>query len=327
MSRVSILMAVYNSAAYLEQSLDSVLAQTYRDIELICIDDASTDGSGAILDDYARRDARIKVIHLTENGGQAAARNRGLKVCTGDLIAYLDSDDWLSADCMEQAVTVFDTHPAADCVLLSVKIYDNPSGIFEDYAMQPFEVLTGTEAFEASLDWTIHGVYVARRPLYDAVPFDASCRAFSDDNTTRLHYYRSREVRLCSGIYYYRRHAGSVSQRKDAGYFQFLRANESMKRQLEALGVGERILRLYECQRMLVLADCYQVYHRQGRDFRPRDRRHALSELRRVWHTLERRRLTSPKVRKFGYRKMPWWWLFRLQEWAYFTLRGWLRKS
>ena len=322
MSRVSILMAVYNGAGYLQKSMGSLLAQTHRDIEVICIDDGSTDESGAVLDDYARRDPRVRVIHLPENVGQAKARNRGLAVCTGDLIAYLDCDDWMSADCMQRVVETFTAHPATDCVLLTVKYYDEDKDTYRDYEMEPFEVKSGLDAFEESIDWHIHGVYVARRALFDAYPYDDCCRVFSDDNTTRLHYYRSREVRCCSGIYFYRQHAGNVSHRKDIGFFQYLRANESMKRQLEAIGADERILCDYEAERMIVLVGCYLVYRQYGHTFSPSDRHDALSELRRVWHTLERRRLTSPKVCKFGYRKMPWWWLFRLQEWCYFTARA-----
>ena len=76
--KVSLLIATYNTAEYLPQCLDSLLAQTYEDWEAVCIDDCSTDNSLAILNDYASMDERFKVIHLDKNQGQAKARNKGI---------------------------------------------------------------------------------------------------------------------------------------------------------------------------------------------------------------------------------------------------------
>lgn len=87
------------------------------------------------------------------------------------------------------------------------------------------------------------------RALYDRYPYDDSCRAYSDDNTTRLHYYISREVRPCGGLYYYRQHEASVTHKAGLRHFDYLRANESMRRQLIDLAVGDDVLRRYENQR------------------------------------------------------------------------------
>ena len=92
MIKVSVIIPVYNQAPYLAECLDSVLAQTLREIEVICVDDGSTDGSERMLDDYAKRDLRVKVIHQS-NAGVAAARNNGLAAATGEFIAFMDPDD------------------------------------------------------------------------------------------------------------------------------------------------------------------------------------------------------------------------------------------
>ena len=97
----SIIIPVYNVAPYLRECLDSVLAQTFTDWEAICVDDGSTDGSGSILDEYAARDSRFRIIHQP-NAGVSAARNKGLDVAKGEWVAFLDGDDiweksWLNA--------------------------------------------------------------------------------------------------------------------------------------------------------------------------------------------------------------------------------------
>ncbi len=93
--RFSVVVPVFNVRAYLRDCLDSLLTEDFADVELIAVDDASPDGSGKILDDYARRDPRIRVLHLEHNVGLGGARNAGLDVATGDYVLFLDSDDML----------------------------------------------------------------------------------------------------------------------------------------------------------------------------------------------------------------------------------------
>lgn len=98
---ISVIVPVYNVAAYLGECIDSILAQTYRELEIILVDDGSTDGSGEICDEYAARDARIRVIHQP-NGGVSCARNAGLAACTGELIGFVDADDRLHVSMIEK---------------------------------------------------------------------------------------------------------------------------------------------------------------------------------------------------------------------------------
>lgn len=98
--RFSIIIPVYNVETYLRECLDSVLAQTFTDWGAVCVDDGSTDGSAAILDDYASHDSRFHVV-TQPNGGLSAARNTGLDHAQGDYILFLDSDDWLEPSALE----------------------------------------------------------------------------------------------------------------------------------------------------------------------------------------------------------------------------------
>lgn len=97
MAKVSVVIPVYNVEEYLRRCVDSVLAQTLSDLEIILVDDGSPDHSPAICDEYAQTDARIRVIHKT-NGGLASARNAGMRMAQGAYLFFLDSDDWLEPD-------------------------------------------------------------------------------------------------------------------------------------------------------------------------------------------------------------------------------------
>lgn len=101
MAQISVIVPVYNCEQYLPQCLDSILSQTYSDLEILLIDDGSTDRSGIICDEYAARDSRILCLHQ-KNSGAAAARNAGLRAATGIYIAFVDSDDWLDPDMYEK---------------------------------------------------------------------------------------------------------------------------------------------------------------------------------------------------------------------------------
>ena len=90
--KVSVIVPVYNQVPYLAECLDSVLAQTLREIEIVCVNDGSTDGSGLMLDEYAARDPRVRVLHQA-NVGVGPARNAGMAAATGEFIAFMDPDD------------------------------------------------------------------------------------------------------------------------------------------------------------------------------------------------------------------------------------------
>ena len=98
---VSIIVPVYNAERYLHRCIDSILAQTFTDFELLLIDDGSKDNSGAICDEYAVKDSRIRVFHK-ENGGASAARNYGLDKAVGKYICFIDADDWVDKDYIER---------------------------------------------------------------------------------------------------------------------------------------------------------------------------------------------------------------------------------
>lgn len=318
---VTVLVAVYNSEAFLRQCLDSLCAQTMDSVQIVCVDDASTDGSLAILRDYAARDGRVEVIALSENHGLAYARNKALERARGRYVCFLDSDDWMSADSLEQACRTFGADDTLDALLFdTVYVYPDRE---ETYPMEPFSRMSGKAAFEASLTWKIHGVYIVRAEIHKRFPYDDSARAYSDDNTTRLHYYVSRQVGCCKGRYYYRQHEGSVTHKPSARRFDYLRANASMKRMLLELGAEDRIVTLYENVRWLNVVDSMYFIYRNRNVLSPEDIDSGEELIRQTWQGIEVGRLTARNRWKFGYMPLRLSWrLFRMQERIYFWLKN-----
>lgn len=98
--KISVVIPAYNVENYIQKSADSILNQTHKNVELIIVDDESTDGTPQVVDEIAKKDSRVVVIHK-KNGGVSAARNDGMKVSTGEYLHFLDADDWIDLDCYE----------------------------------------------------------------------------------------------------------------------------------------------------------------------------------------------------------------------------------
>ena len=165
---------------------------------------------------------------------------------------------------------------------------------------------------------------VAEDLLHDAfvVIFTSLDRLENDDKLEAWMYAIVRNVG-----YHYRQHAGSATHVVSVRRFDYLRANESMKRSLVDLNVSQEIMSLYENHRWLNLVGVYMFYFVHGKELTKEERCYGLAELRRVWENIDRRLLSRRQTLKFGYCPMPTWTLFRVQEWLYFTLRGFLGKN
>lgn len=124
MSVISIIIPVYNCENYLSKCLDSVINQTYKDIEIICINDGSTDKSLSVLDEYAKKDSRITIISQ-DNAKQGAARNKGLDIAKGDYIIFLDSDDWIDLNYCEEMLNAVNKNNADLAISISTRDYTN----------------------------------------------------------------------------------------------------------------------------------------------------------------------------------------------------------
>jgi len=171
MPRISVIIPVYNSAAYLPRCLDSVLGQSYGDLEVILINDGSTDDSGALCDGYAQKDSRVRVIHQ-RNGGASVAKNAGLDAASGDFIGFVDSDDWIEADTYAYLLGILQQSQSDIAEVMLEVAYS------ESHRMELLpEELTVFEGEDILIHYFEHnefamGLRLYRRYVFDAVRFE-----------------------------------------------------------------------------------------------------------------------------------------------------------
>lgn len=184
---VSIIVPVYNAALYLGQCVDSLLSQTYSDVEVLLIDDGSTDGSRELCDSLASSDRRVRVAHQA-NEGVSSARNKGMGLASGDYIMFVDADDWLVQDAIETlldatrgitSLTLFDysTTTADGTGLLRANNFGSLSGLFDASAIQKRCLDVGDSQMLSS-SWTL---FVEKRTLLDSgVRFNRQIKMMED---------------------------------------------------------------------------------------------------------------------------------------------------
>lgn len=330
MPQIAILVAAYNAEHTLPRCLDSLCQQTLQDIEVMCIDDCSTDDTLSLLRTRARMDNRIRVYQTPENSGQAVARNQALQEVTASLVCMVDADDWLSLDALERALEVFKKYPRTDCCVFQLmQCFED--GREENYGL-PAQLelgtsLTGKEAFELCLDgWKLHGLYVTRTELHRQYPFDTTTRLYSDDNTSRIHYLHSREVRACSGVYYYRKHADSMTISFNLRRFDFMEAQLSLKWAIRQVELPKDLLCRVEGGRWMTFLGCYRLYLEHESEIQPEVRDALNQRFDTILHTFRPSRLP------LSYRWKPGYWLttntqfFKFQQRVYQRLRHFFKK-
>lgn len=236
--KVSIIIPVYNVEKYLPRCIESVLNQTYKDIEIIFVDDGTKDKSGAMCDEYAPYNDNIKVIHK-ENGGLSSARNAGIEVATGDAIFFLDSDDYLSNGCIEKMVALMEEKDADISIIQMKYIPENENDACAKNEKETVVVMNSKKAIEESLYQKMYTccapAKLYKRSVIGSIRFPVG-RISEDLATCHLFLDQANRI-VCSNYYgyYYRQHKSSImhvfnSKRMDAlewalGIEQFCKDN------------------------------------------------------------------------------------------------------
>lgn len=205
---VSVIVPVYNVEKYLCECVDSILNQTYRNLEVILVDDGSTDGSGAVCDAY-QKDERVHVIHK-QNGGLGAARNSGIDQASGEYLLFVDSDDALFEHCIEDLVNGMLTHEA-DAAVCGFTYYDGKDLKQTVNPVKETEVITGKEmsyryfdGYEQSMFYTVAWNKLYKKELFSHQRYVEGRLHEDEDLTLRLLFDVKRIVLLPSAGYQYR---------------------------------------------------------------------------------------------------------------------------
>lgn len=214
---ISVLIPVYNGALYLRKTLESLVNQSFKNFEVVLIDDGSSDSSLEILLEYQKKYDFIKVYKKPNEGTAAKAVNYGLNFASGEYFMYSSQDDLFSEKLLEVNYNIA-KQQNADAVVPNTIFYFEGSNLKEGiYGLNGLHdiVLNGREAFSYSLNWEISGFVLWRRNLlenFDNKFFDFSIN--SDEYTTRLLYYYSKRVVFTEEIFYYRQNNPNAITKK-----------------------------------------------------------------------------------------------------------------
>ena len=287
---ISVIIPVYNVEEYLLQCLETVCGQTYRSLEIILVDDGSTDRSGEICDAWALKDERIKVIHK-ENGGVSSARNEGLKAASGPLIGFVDSDDWLEPVMYEKLAAALGKTPGADIAVCG--FVDYPYGIDVPVlkGLKPHPPCgtadTVTALFERGGYFTSLWNKLFRRsavfPGGRMVPFETDL-SFGEDEVWLVRVLRGcrQTVFVPEALYHWRPRAGSVTRYTGITEKQ-LSILKAKRRALKLLPRRKDVLELAEGR---IFNDCYFLISEAyctGDRAAWRKARRALVPMRKAW--------------------------------------------
>lgn len=211
--KISIIIPVYKVEAYLHKCLDSILCQTWKNLEIILVDDGSPDQCGAICDNYAKKDSRIRVLHK-RNAGVARARNDGLDLATGEYISFIDSDDWIAENTYEQLYQGLKKYHA-DCSVGSCVTVIDKNGSLSPKPKEKKDKAICQTASEAIKHVLLSGSAIWNRlfkkEIFHSLRFPLD--RINDDEVTVLHAYAKckKIVFLPDDTYFYRIRQNSIT--------------------------------------------------------------------------------------------------------------------
>lgn len=212
MVSVSIIVPIYNVEQYLDECVKSIISQTYKNIEIILVDDESPDNSPAMCDEYAKSDERVKVIHK-KNGGLSSARNAGLDIATGDYVLFIDSDDYITNDFVEQLLHT----AAASKADIAMCNFTSDTKTLDLGISDSFKIYTPKQATRAILKEhisTMAQTKLFRAELLDGIRFPLG-RIYEDYGTIYKLFDKAGSIACVdTRKYYYRYNPDSITNKR-----------------------------------------------------------------------------------------------------------------
>jgi len=212
-SLISIIVPIYKVEKYLNRCIKSILNQTYKNIEIILVDDGSPDNCGKICDRYANEDKRIKVIHK-KNGGLSDARNAGLEICTGEYISFIDSDDWVEKNYIEVLYNLIKLKNSDIAICNYIEIFDEKikslTEIEEIYTYSNIDSLYQLMG-KNGVNFTVAWGKLYKKTLFENIRFPVG-KIHEDEYTTYKLLYISKKVSYTTKkLYYYLKRKDSIT--------------------------------------------------------------------------------------------------------------------
>ncbi len=214
MQKISVIVPIYNIENYVRSAVDSILRQSYTNLEILLVDDGSTDSSGMICDEYAQKDARVKVIHK-KNGGLSDARNAGIEAATGTYIGFVDGDDFIEPEMYRRLYDALVKNNAdfSICSFRFVGAYENRNGKIEidDEVLSGKEILLEKRMSKHAWGWGYAWNKLYKKEVFQSLRYPVG-KAYEDDFILQDLYWNAERVACIAYVgYNYVQRGSSIS--------------------------------------------------------------------------------------------------------------------
>lgn len=291
---ISVIMPCYNAAPFLQPAIESVLNQTLRDFELICVDDGSQDNTLEMLKHYAAHDPRVVVVTQPNSGSGSGAANRAIKEVRGKYIYYFESDDILAPDMLEKSLTTI-RWTGADAVLCAMHFMPSAKGVKsrEDlcgYCGETTPVIDGKEAFAASLFWEIGAFGLWKSAIIGQYGFyEKGLNGI--EYSLRQWLASCQKVAFTDSVYYYRFNEASLSRRFSVRHFDFADTDRELRHLVATNHCRDKVRLQFEINALRTLFGLNMTYYRRFLEIPTAQRKACRDKLRDGYLDLDAKRL------------------------------------
>lgn len=320
---ISIVIPVYNGERYLQQTVESLLSQIYGFFEVFFVDDGSTDDSLKIIEKYVLSDNRMKLFQKKHEGRVVKSLNYILPKLNGKFFLYMSQDDFLSPITLLSLVKRAE-ETGADAVLPDMCYFygenSEKNSILSGLNGDRNVLITGRQALQYSLDWTIHGFALFKADILKRIGF-ADFSLNSDEYSVRVFYFNCKKVAFSEGVFYYRQHSQSITRVVRTELFEMLETNMRLYDLVKNSGYDRDVydkVMLSNANWLIIFMDRY--FKNRGKIVES-DRKTIMKRFRSSFAGIDKKRLFEVKTKKHNIMSYLWMTMFFHDRfWLFFVL-------